>query len=157
MSKYTQPLSGAGLDTQLCHSQTTIDGAGNVAGCRAGCAALFTKQSPRAIYHYCSSHDLNLVLFKSCEMTEVHALLSTLKQLGMFLKYSPKRSRRLEAAILEVNSNQNQAGHIKKSKLGLFCETKWAEKYVVLNFAVMYEPLLIFLEAIGIVESGWDG
>ena len=88
------------LDIQLCHFQT-MNGAGDMTGCRAGCAALFTEQSPRAICHY-SSHDLNLALCKSCEMKEVQAMLNTVKQLGIFLKYSPKRSRCLEAGMLEV-------------------------------------------------------
>ena len=30
-------------------------------------------------------------------------MLDTVKQLGIFFKYSPKRSRRLEAAVVEVN------------------------------------------------------
>ena len=62
----------------------TMDGAGNMAGSPAGCAALFTKESPKAVYHYCSSHDLNLALCKSCQVKEVHVMLSTLKLLGIF-------------------------------------------------------------------------
>ena len=61
---------------------------------------------------------------------EVQAMLDTVKQLGIFLKYSPKRSRHFEAAML---ANRNQADHIKESKLSLFRETRWAEKHIILN------------------------
>ncbi|WAR18850.1 P52K-like protein [Mya arenaria] len=134
-----QSLTEVGLDTQLCRSQT-MDGAGNMAGKNAGCAARFTRHSPRALYHYCSSHDLNLVLCKSCQVKEVHIMLDTLKQLGIFFKYSPKRSRRFEEAIEE-----------------LFCETRWVEKHTCLDdFEQMYEALILCLDAIATQERRWD-
>ena len=93
-----QSLESVGLDIGLCRSQT-MDGAGNMSGKTKGFAARFAQLSPRAIYHYCSCHDLNLVLCKSCKLKEVHIMLDSIKQLGIFFKYSPKRSRRLEEAI----------------------------------------------------------
>lgn len=68
-TKIIESLTNVGLDTQLCRSQT-MDGAGNMAGKYNGCAAKFTEHSPRATYHYCCSHDLNLVLCKSCELKD---------------------------------------------------------------------------------------
>ena len=83
-----------------------MDGAGNMAGKYSGVAARFTEQYPLTVYHYCSSHDLNLALCKSCSIKEVQICLDTLKKLGIFFKYSPKRTRRLERAIDEVNENR---------------------------------------------------
>lgn len=60
----------------------TMDGAGNMAGTRVDCATLISKTSPKALHHYCSSHDLNLALCKSCEEKEIHFMLDSLKQLG---------------------------------------------------------------------------
>lgn len=111
-----------GLDVQFCRSMT-MDGAGNMAGKQAGCAARFTQQSPRALYHYCSNHDLNLALCKSCSVTEICSMLDTITQLGVFFKYSPKRSRRFEMAITEENQN-NDSEEIARRKVGLFCETR---------------------------------
>ena len=71
----------------------TMDGAGNMAGKQMGCAARFSHLSPKAIYHYCSSHDLNLALCKSCQIKEVSLMLDALTQLGIFFRYAPKRSR----------------------------------------------------------------
>ena len=66
-------LTNNGLDIQYCRSQT-MDGVGNMAGTQAGCAALFTEESLKAVYHYCSSHDLNLALCKSWQVEEVHVM-----------------------------------------------------------------------------------
>lgn len=149
-------LTDVGLDTQLCRSQT-MDGAGNMSGKYSGCAARFTAHSPRTVYHYCSSHDLNLAISKSCQIKEVHIMLDTITQLGIFFKYSPKRSRRLEAAIFEVNARRDEADRIDKIKFKVFCQTRWVEKHTTLQaLHDMYEPLLICLEAIGSKERGWD-
>mgnify|MGYP003455485338 CR=1 FL=1 len=123
-------VAKSSLDISFCRSQT-LDGTGSIymAGKRVGCAALISKTSPKALYHYCSSHDLNLALCKSCEVKEVHLMLDSLKQLGIFFKYSPKRSRRLEQAIEDFNSHESPATQIKKTKFGLFCETRWVEKH----------------------------
>ena len=87
-----------GLDPNYCRSQT-MDGAGNMAGKYSGVVARFTEQYPFTVYNYCSSHDLNLALCKSCSIKEVQICLDTFKKLGIFLKYSPK----LERAIDEIN------------------------------------------------------
>lgn len=56
-----------------------------------------------------------------------------LDALGMFFKYSPKRSRRLELAIEELNSITPKKDQIKKTKFKVFCETRWVEKHTTLN------------------------
>ena len=151
-----QALTDAGLDIKLCRSQT-MDGAGNMAGKYAGFATRFLKESPRALYHYCSSHDLNLALCKACDVKEIHLMLDTLKQLRLFFKYSPKRSRRLEVAVDEVNQKRCKSDQISKAKFSMFCETRWVEKHTTLqDFHIMYEPLLNCLEAISCLESHWD-
>ena len=112
-------LTDVGLYIKNCRSETK-DGAGNMSGQNVGCAALFTEQSPRAVYHYCSSHDLSLVLCKSCTISEIHIMLDTLKNLGIFFTYSPKRSERLEKAVEEYNSGKSKSNEIKKNKVQNF-------------------------------------
>jgi hypothetical protein len=90
-----------------------MDGAGNMAGKQKGSAARFTNQYPRAVYHC-----------KSCNVKEVHVMLCSLKELGIFFKYSPKRSRRLEQAITTVNLDRSEDNKINKTKSKLFCETR---------------------------------
>jgi hypothetical protein len=136
----------------------TMDGAGNMAGKQAGCAARFTQLSPKALYHYCSSHDLNLALCKCCSVREIHAMLDIVTQLGIFFKYSPKRSRRLEEAVLDANQSKcSENEKIVKRKVGIFCETRWIEKHTTLsNFMELYEPIVACLDAIGSIEADWD-
>lgn len=150
-------LSSAGIDVRCCRSQTK-DGAANMSGKYNGFAAKFQEVSPKAMYHYCCNHDLNLVLCKSCQVREVHVMLDSMKQLGIFFRYSPKRSRRLEQAVATVNEGKPKEHIITKSKMKIFCETRWVEKITTLqDFEDMYEALLICLDAIGLSERGWDG
>ena len=79
--KILQAFTEVYLDLSMCRSQT-MDGAGNKAERVNGCAALIRQQYPKSVYHYCSSHDLNLALSKSCQVKEVHNMLDSLKQLG---------------------------------------------------------------------------
>ena len=104
-----------GLDPNYCRSQT-MDGVGNMADKYSGVAARFTEQYPLTVYHYCSSHKLNLALCKSCSIKEVQICLDTLIKLGIFFKYSPKRTRQLEKAIDEVNENRPE-DKIQKKKV----------------------------------------
>jgi hypothetical protein len=82
--KIIESISEVGLDLIKCRSQT-MDGAGNMAGRIKGCAALITEKYPKAVYHYCSSHDLNLVLCHSCQVKEVHIMLDCLKKTRIVL------------------------------------------------------------------------
>ncbi|KAK3104654.1 hypothetical protein FSP39_007252 [Pinctada imbricata] len=149
-------LIRVGLDPQKCRSQT-MDGAGNMAGKNIGAAARFKAINPKAIYHYCSSHDLNLAISKSCQLKEVQICLDALKKLGIFFKYSPKRSRRLEKAVDEVNEDREEARKIDKKKFKVYSETRWVEKHTTLQaFDDLYEPILLCLDAISSKERGWD-
>ena len=150
-------LTDAGLDIQDCRSQT-MDGAGNMAGKNIGCAAQFSRLSPKAVYHYCASHNLNLVLCNSCKVTEIHLMLDSLKQLGIFFKFSPKRTRRLEEAVDAVNANRREEDKITKTKFKVFCETRWTEKHTTLeSFFIMYDALISCIEAISSNEGrSWD-
>ncbi|CAC5365225.1 unnamed protein product [Mytilus coruscus] len=108
-------LTDAGLDIQFCRVQT-MDGAGNMSGKNLGCAAQFTRLSLRTVYHYCASHNLNLVLCKCCNVPEIQLMLDSLKQLGIFFKYS-KRSRCLEKAVDMINSNRDAQNKIQNRNL----------------------------------------
>lgn len=148
-------MNAVGLDPNYCRSQT-MDGAGNMSGKHSGCAARFKDQYPKAVYHYCSCHDLNLAISKSCSLKEVQICLDTLKKLGIFFKYSPKRTRRLEKAVDEVNDERTE-NKIDKKKFKVFSETRWVEKHITLQtFQEMYQPILLCLEAISLRERNWD-
>ena len=70
-------------------------------------------------------------------------------------------SRQLEEAIERVNRDRAQLDRdtcVNKTKFKVFCATRWVEKRTTLqNFQDIYEPLLICLEAVGCLETNWDG
>ncbi|XP_078679498.1 52 kDa repressor of the inhibitor of the protein kinase-like [Branchiostoma floridae x Branchiostoma belcheri] len=151
-------LRKVSLDPANCRAQC-FDGAGNMAGVRNGCAANFKRTAaPRAPYFHCASHDLNLALCKACKVQDIQCMLETLKTVGLFFKYSPKRQRELERAIDRGNEERVAAGlkPWKKTKIKPMCETRWVEKHTCLeDFAELHKPLVECLEAITL-EAGWD-
>ena len=81
-----------------CRSQK-MDGTTNMSGRNKECAVLLQEKTPLAAYNYCANHDLNLILGKCSKVPEIHVMLHSLKQLGIFFKYSPKRCRRFEDRV----------------------------------------------------------
>ena len=67
-------------------------------------------------------------------------MLDTLKNLGIFFTYSPKRSERLEKAVEEYNSGKSKSNEIKKKQ-----SSKLSVKLrgTLENFMDMYEPLIM--------------
>ena len=63
-------------------------------------AALFLKENPKALYSHCASHRLNLAIYSSCDIVSVRNLMSTVKDVTYFFKFSPIRANHLEKFIL---------------------------------------------------------
>lgn len=100
-------LAELGIDIRLCCGQG-YDGAGAMAGEQRGCQALFKAEIPEATYYHCSSHQLNLALSNACTVPEVQRMVSTMKKLGVFFKYSPKKQRQLKNAVEEINKTRDK-------------------------------------------------
>ena len=91
-----------------------MDGAANMSGKNKGCVVFLQEKAPVAVYNYCANHDLNLVFGKCSKVPEIHVVLDSLKQLGMFLKYFPKRCRRFEDCVEQHNATLPQNKKITK-------------------------------------------
>ena len=77
-------------------------------------------------------------------------------ELGLFFKYSPKRTILLESMIDEENKKSNRKKKIPVQKVKVFCETRWIQRHVVLEeVQLLYEPILQTLDTIT-SEKGWD-
>ena len=124
----------------------TLDGAGNMAGRQRSSAACIYRLYPKAIHYYCSSQDL----CKTCEVKEIHLMLNSIKQLGIFFNYSPKRSRILEKEVYDINLVRLLENQIAKSKFGFFLWDKMDRNF----FDIMFEAILQYLDAIAISETG---
>lgn len=152
-SKIIDALADFGIDAKNCRAQS-YDGAGCMSGHMNGCQAKFRETVPKATYYHCSSHQLNLALSKACVVPGIQHMLSDEKALGIFFKYSPKRQRRLEDAVVEVNVRRG----VSKVKVKMMCETRRVERHTVLaEFEEMYEPTVMCLEAIASNSGGtWN-
>ena len=143
-------LKQLSLDETRCRAQA-YDGAGAMSGHLNGCQKNFRDHVPRAQYYHCCSHQLNLALTKSCNVSEVHCMLFDLKAVGLFFKYSPKRQRTLEQNVEQENTKRTSAGEkpIRAQKLKLLCETRWVERHTALkDFRDMYFALVHCLQVI---------
>ena len=136
------------------------DDAGSMSGHMRGCQARLREVSPHATYFHCSSHQLNLALSKSASVSEVSAMVSNLKALGVFFKYSPKRQRALEDAVVTINEQRhaNNEALITPTKFKMLCDTRWVERHTAFEtFHELYEALLYCLDDIGRNgERNWD-
>lgn len=114
--------------------------------------AKFREKVPLALYYHCGSHQLNLVLSKASAITSIQC---NLKELGIFLNYSPKRQRQLEASFDIVRSTTMS----KLLKVKILCETRWVERHTALtDFNEMYEAVVHCLETVSNnYEKGWNG
>ena len=143
-------IAKCGHDMKLCCSQG-YDGACAMAGALKGCQSCLKVEVPQAVYYHCSSHQLDLALSKACCVPEIHWMISSMKALGVFFKYSPKRQRRLESCVEHVNEERRvqKKSEITKKKFKLQCETRWVERHTAMeDFHSLYEPLVMCLSQI---------
>ena len=121
-----------------------------MAGKMNGCAAHFMRQVPEAIYHHCASHQLNLVLLKTAQISEVQTMLGTLTSVGLFYKYSPKHQRQLEKSIEKLGGSNPI---VTKAKVKTMCQTRWVERHnSMLDFVSLH---YILLSGDSSYELGW--
>ena len=126
-------LSEWGLELSRLRGQG-YDGAGNMAGRLSGCAAVIAEQYPNALYIHCSSHCLNLCVVAASKITSISNMWSTLLEISIFFKYSPKRQGKLESVIKDGDNNPTV------TKLVDLCKTRWvARSTSLVTFEALYE------------------
>ena len=126
-------LSEWGLELSRLRGQG-YDGAGNMAGRLSGCAAVIAEQYPNALFIHCSSHCLNLCVVAASKITSISNMWSTLLEISIFFKYSPKRQGKLESVIKDGDNNPTV------TKLVDLCKTRWvARSTSLVTFEALYE------------------
>ena len=86
------------LDIQNCRWQR-YDDASSVSSYINGLSAKILRINEKAIYAYCHSHQLNLVVPASCNIQIVWNVLDQLKELSYFFNYSEPRQKTLDTCI----------------------------------------------------------
>ena len=91
------------------------------------------------------NHDLNLAVSNSCKLPEMQAMLDTVKQVGIFFRYSRKKQHCLEKVVDEVNQKRNTEADvggrgthfINMKKVKPLCDTRWVERHAALHELVI--------------------
>ena len=88
---------------------------------------------------------------------EIHFANETIKSVGLFFEFSPKRQRQLETSIKEENDRRKASSgdeqEIPFKKVGVLCDTRWVECHTTLDdFHTLYHPVIDCLDAI--IHSG---
>ena len=84
-------LSECNLDVKNLRGQG-YDGASVMSGKVSGVSSQIMQIQPRAMYHHCQAHNLNLVISSSCkQVPEIRNLFDSITALTWFLGASPKR------------------------------------------------------------------
>ena len=96
-----------------------------------------------ALYTHCSSHCLNLVLTKACQVTPIRKTLKTAEEVIAFLSSSAGRKNYLLEAIDALQPDS------QNWRLKLLCDTHWVECHEsIAMFCRLYRPIIHALNAI---------
>ena len=114
------------------------DGASGMSSESKGVSDRILQKNPKALYVHCSSHHLNLVVSRSCELQSVKNMLDHAQKICSFFSPSPQRMQLLRKKMAEIGS--------KRQKLGKPSTTRWIERISSLGdlvdaFEAVYQSL----------------
>lgn len=139
-------LRHLGIDTSFMVGQA-YDGAPAMSGEKNGVQKRVKKECPLAIYTHCAFHRLNLCLLKACNIREVQAAVTVMKDISTFFGHSAKRLDRLYHHI-SIHCPESSHSRLKK-----YCCTRWVENQeAVLVFKELYDAVVASLDEIA--DSG---
>ena len=67
-----------------------------------GASGRLLTKNPKALYVHCSSHRLNLVVAKACQIPTVVQMLVRAQKIANFFRPSPQRAQLLKKKIAEI-------------------------------------------------------
>ena len=114
-------LENLGLSLSELRGQG-YDGASRLSGHKSGVQARIREKQPKEVFTHCASHSLNLVIVKSCSVTEIRNCTDSIKSITIWVKYSPKREALLKATAGECTYPAST------QTLHNICITRWDEK-----------------------------
>ena len=91
-----------------------------MSGQNKGCAVFLEEKVVLAVHNYYANHDFNLVPGKSSKVPEIHIMLDSMKQLGIFFKYLPKRCHRFEDCVEKHSATFLQTDSLPKRSVRCF-------------------------------------
>lgn len=157
-------IGDCGLDISNLRGQG-YDGASVMSGQTSGVRKRIQEHQPRAIYHHCRAHVLNLVVASSCKsITEIRNLFDSISQLTWYLGGSAKRKAIVERYIFDDDTDTlvvpDDSGArttsealidkaAKKKQVPKLCETRWTARVDTLSAVIAnYKCIIQSLEDI---------
>ena len=115
-------MDSVGLDSRELRGQC-YDGCACMSSLKKGVAGRILEHVPKDTYTHCNSHILSLSLAAICTEHNIQHVLATMKDIAVFVNYSPKRERLLEMVA------KKRVKHLgtRKVIVGL-CKTRWSER-----------------------------
>ena len=133
-----ETLKEVGLPLGNCRGQG-YDGASAMSSQAKGVSGRILSKNPKALYVHCTSHRLNLVVSKACEITPVKHMLSHAQKIASFFSPSPKRMLFLKKKMADVG--------LKRQKLATPSTTRWVERIKTLDgFVDAFEAVIESLD-----------
>jgi hypothetical protein len=130
-------LQELSLPLENCRGQG-YDGASAMSSQSKGVSGRILKKNPKALYVHCSSHRLNLVVAKACQLPSVVQMLGCAQKITSFFSPSPQRMQCLKKKFEEIG--------LKRQKLKAPSTTRWVQRVssldgIVESFEAIFESL----------------
>jgi hypothetical protein len=127
----------AGLEVSDLRGQC-YDGAANMQSEKKGVASVILKVAPRSPVMHCNSHNLNLVLASSCQLTTIQNIVAEFKSLINFFNTAPKPESLLEHIV------QKSCHHINTRKVLIsMCKTCWSQRDISYEHFYLAIPFIV--------------
>ena len=112
-------LQEVGLSLENCRGQG-YDGASAMSSQSKGVSGRILSKNPKALYVHCSSHRLNLVVAKACQLTPVRNMLGHAQKIPTFFSPSLQCTQLLKKHMARIG--------LKCQKLAAPSTTRWVEQ-----------------------------
>ena len=119
-------LAELNLPLENCRGQG-YDGASTMSSKTKGASGCLLTKNPKALYVHCSSHRLNLVVAKACQIPTIVQMLGRAQRIANFFR-PPQRAQLLKKKIAEIG--------LKRRKLVSPSTTRWVERISSLDSLV---------------------
>ena len=134
-----------------CRSQS-YEGAGNMAGAKKWMYCHNTESVPQSslLLLHESRFKLGCIKIMQANRNAAWVMLDSVKQVGLFFQYSPKKQHCLEKVVDEVNQKRKPEWDvggrgtrlINITKVNTLCYTRWVEMHAALqDLVIMFEHI----------------
>ena len=113
---------------------------------KKGVTSVILREAPNSIVTHCCSHNLNLSLVASCDLTIIDNVLEVYKSIAIHFSSSPKKGKLLEHIVITRCESIGR----RKVLIGM-CKTRWSERDV--PYESFYLTLLFIVEALEIING----